>query len=155
MKREPPADIDEYVSRFPPAVRKRLEQIRRPRSERDHGLIGIERAFFGVDAPVLAVSMQRAGVAMQQHTAQRLKARHISPRQTDRRGNARGLRPEHAAPEHRIERRLDRARLLGIEHVEPHAELLRHVPLARQPVEGLFLAVDLEPAGLAQVARAA
>ena len=99
--------------------------------------------------------MQRARIAGERDAAERGEARRVGARQRERIGDAgRALHVERVA-KHRIERRLERARRLGIEHPDRNAELLGERALARGRREARVAAVELEPAGLAHEVRGA
>ena len=134
---------------------ERVEQVGRPRPERHHRGLGIDRPFRGVDAPAAGGLVQPHGVALHHDPAQRLESGDIGLRHRERIGDARRVLPEHGVTKHRGERRLEGARGLGVEHAQRHAELRRDGALARRAGEARVAAIELEPAGVAHVALGA
>ena len=134
---------------------KRLEQIVRPWSERDHDLGRIDPALVGFHPPAISRPVQRARVAGERHAAERRKARGISARDAERIAHARGLRPEHRMREHRLERRLQRLRARGVQRLQRKAELCGKVDFPLERREAALAAIDFQPAGLAQEMRGA
>jgi hypothetical protein len=89
---------------------QRHEQVWRPRPQRDHGNLGIDRPFRGVDAPVARRLMQTQRIALHRGTAERLEPRCIGLGHRERIGDVCRQLPEHGAAERRRERRLEGAR---------------------------------------------
>ena len=97
--------------------------------------------------------MQRQRIALQDDAAEPGEQLRIGL--GDRAGvrHARRVRRHHRMAKHRSERWLQPARLFGAEHLELKTELPGIVALARRAGERLLAAIELEPAGLVQIAR--
>ena len=63
---------------------ERLQDVRRPRSQRDDDLIRVEVAGFRIDAPSPFAAMKRARVAGQSHAAERRETRCVGARHRKR-----------------------------------------------------------------------
>ncbi len=128
---------------------ERREQVRRPRTERHHRVGGVDRPLGRIDAPARAGAMQRRGVAHQRDAAQGGEARRIGTRERERVGDAgRALHVDRVL-ENRPQRRLERARAIGIEHPDRDAEMLGDLPLVGVLGEAFVVPIDFQPAGLA------
>ena len=111
---------------------ERIEQVGRPRSERHHRRLGVDRPLRGVDPPAAGRRGAAARIALQRDAAERLKRGDIGLRDRERIGHARGMLGQiHGVTKHRRERWLERARRLGVEHAQRHAELAGDGALAR------------------------
>ena len=130
---------------------ERLQHVRRPRPERDHGILGIDRALVGIDAPLAVGAMQRARIALDEHAAERGKARRIGARHHQRIGERGDVRPHQRVAEHRREARLERERALGVERLRRDADLRAEFELRLHRLERRIAAVERHPAGLAQI----
>ncbi len=134
------------------AQAERAENIGRPWAEREHSDRGVDRTFGRFDPPLRTVAVKRAGVALEHEPAQRRKTRRIGLGQCERIGDARGFAPEDAVTKSRRERRLELTRAIEVEHLMRQSEPHRQLALGRGVGEACIAAIDLEPAGLAQVA---
>src|SRR5262249_57632038 len=121
----------------------------RPRPGGEERAARLDRALRRVEAPARAVAVERARIARQRDPAERREALRIGAGERERIGNAGGALHVERMAKHRIERRLERARRVGIEHADRNAELRRDLALARGGAEAPVVAIELEPAGLA------
>ena len=96
-------------------------------------------------------AMQRARVAGERKPAERGKARRIGARQRQRIADAHRAGPMHGVAEHRLERRLERARRVAVERHIGDAEARGELELARLRRKRLVAAVEFQPAGMAQI----
>ena len=130
---------------------ERVEHIRQPRAERDDDLVGIERAGRRLDAPMRMHAMQRSRVPGERQPAERGKARRIGARHRERIAQAHRTGPVHRVTEYRLKRGFERPRRLALERDIGDAEFGGKIELARNAGKPLVGAIELQPAGAAQI----
>ena len=130
---------------------ERIEHVRQPRPECDHGLAGIERTGGRIDAPLRTDAMQRASVAGERQAAERRKARGIGPRQRQRIAHADRAGPMHGVTEHGRKRWFERTRRVAIERDIGDAERCGKIKLALEPGKGSIATIEFQPTGAAQI----
>ena len=113
------------------------EQVRRPGPKRDHNILGIDRPFIGVDAPISLRAMQRLCIAVEHDAAERSKARRIGFGDCERIGDAGRVRPMDRVTKHRIERRLQAARFIDAQCAVVEADRDSRLALASSRRKGL------------------
>src|SRR6185312_1956220 len=99
--------------------------------------------------------MQRQCIALERDAAERGKPRGIGPRDAEWIADACRLWPEHRMRKYRLERGLHRQRGLRRKLLQRQAESRRRVEFTFQRRVAFLVAIDLEPAVLAQIFRAA
>ncbi len=130
---------------------ERLDQIRRPRPERDHDVAGVERAGGGIDPPIAIGAVQAARVAGKRQSAERGETRRISARHRQRIADAHRAGPMHGVTEYRRERRFERPRRIAIERHIGDAEARGELQFARLRRKRLVAAVKFQPTGMAEI----
>ncbi len=114
-------------------------------------MAGLDAPLLGVDLAGLRGAPKGHRVTLHQTAAQLHEAPGIGAGHRERIGNARHPFPEHRVAEHRRKRGLERARPVEVENVMDDAVLLGDLALERGRGESGFGAVELEPAGVAQI----
>src|SRR5258708_13979571 len=93
---------------------ERTEQIGRPRPERHHGDISVDRALYGVDPPPRTQAVQAARVPRDGHAAERRKTCRIGSGESEWGSDAGGVLPEDGMAEYRRHGRLQDARVVRL-----------------------------------------